>query len=59
MTIYVDRAPQLAGSVIALVAVASVTFALRIYTRLSNGAFGIDDWSMALAMVSETLLLSP
>ena len=54
MTYYGDNAPQLAGSVIALAVIAYVTFALRIYTRIRNGSFGIDDWSMAAATVRTT-----
>ena len=55
MTYYGDNAPQLAGSVIALAVIAYVTFALRIYTRIRNGSFGVDDWSMAAATVSKSL----
>lgn len=51
MAIYGDNAPQLAGSVIALTVIAYVTYGLRIYTRVRNGSFGIDDWSMTIAMV--------
>ena len=56
MTYYGDNALQLAGSVIALATIASVTFALRIYTRIRNGSFGIDDWSMAAATVRESAI---
>lgn len=51
MAIYGDNAPQLAGSVIALAVIAYVTYGLRIYTRLRNGSWGMDDWSMTVAMV--------
>lgn len=50
--LYYDRAPQLAGSVISLTIVALITFILRIFTRMRNSSFGIDDWSMTIAMVS-------
>lgn len=52
MVYYGDHAPQLAGSVVALATIAVITFALRIYTRVRNASFGIDDWSMTVAMVS-------
>lgn len=51
MAIYGDNAPQLAGSVIALTVIAYITYGLRIYTRLRNGSWGMDDWSMSVAMV--------
>lgn len=54
MVYYGDNAPQLAGSVIALVVIASVAFGLRIYTRVRNGSFGMDDWSITAATVSRT-----
>jgi hypothetical protein len=52
MTYYGDNAPQLAGSVIALATLAYILFGLRVYTRIRNGAWGVDDWCMAAAMVS-------
>ncbi|KAJ8111734.1 hypothetical protein OPT61_g5736 [Boeremia exigua] len=51
MVYYGDRAPKLAGSVISLGVLAVITFSLRIYTRIRNGSFGIDDWSMTAAML--------
>jgi hypothetical protein len=51
MAIYGDHAPQLAGAVIALAVIAYITYGLRIYTRVRNGSFGMDDWSMTVAMV--------
>jgi hypothetical protein len=57
MTYYGDHAPQLAGSVIALAILAYILFSLRVYTRLRNGAWGVDDWCMAAAMVSLITIL--
>ena len=54
MVYYGDSAPQLAGSVIALAVIAYVTFGLRVYTRIRNGSFGVDDWSMTVATVYHT-----
>jgi hypothetical protein len=60
MTYYGDNAPQLAASVITLAVIAYVVFGLRVYTRVRNGAFGMDDWCMAAATVSVFVtLLSP
>jgi hypothetical protein len=52
MTYYGDNAPQLAASVIALATLAYIVFGLRVYTRTRNGAWGMDDWCMAAAIVS-------
>ena len=52
MTYYGDNASQLAGSVIALAIIAYVVFGLRVYTRMRNGSFGVDDWCMVVATVS-------
>jgi len=51
MTYYGDNSPQLAASVIALTVIAFVTFGLRVYTRLQNHAWGLDDWAMTIATV--------
>ncbi|KAF2624830.1 hypothetical protein BU25DRAFT_134871 [Macroventuria anomochaeta] len=56
MTYYGDNATQLTGSVIALATIAYITFGLRIYTRIRNGSFGVDDWSMAAATIPFTAL---
>ncbi|KAF9691478.1 hypothetical protein EKO04_010452 [Ascochyta lentis] len=56
MTYYGDNAPQLAGSVIALATIAYIVFGLRMYTRLRNSSFGVDDWCMAAATVPFTAL---
>ena len=57
MVYYGDNAPKLAGTVIALSFIAYITFGLRVYTRIHNGAFGIDDWAMTAATVSPLVLL--
>jgi hypothetical protein len=57
MTYYGDHAPQLAASVIALATLAYIVFGLRVYTRIHNGAWGVDDWCMATAIVSYAILL--
>lgn len=51
MTYYGDNAPQLAGSVITLAVIAYIVFGLRMYTRIRNASFGVDDWCMVLATV--------
>lgn len=53
MTYYGDNAPELAASVIALAVIAYILFGLRVYTRLHNNAWGLDDWSMTAATVSQ------
>jgi hypothetical protein len=58
MTYYGDHAPQLAASVITLAVLAYIVFALRVYTRVRNGAWGVDDWCMAAAIVSPVTLPS-
>jgi hypothetical protein len=55
MTYYGDNAPELAASVIALTVIAFTLFGLRVYTRLHNNAWGLDDWSMTAATVSKPL----
>ena len=54
MTYFGDKAPHLAASIFALAVVAYITFGLRVYTRLHNRAWGLDDWSMTLATVSRS-----
>jgi hypothetical protein len=57
MTYYGDNAPQLAASVITLAVIAYVVFGLRVFTRVRNGAFGVDDWCMTAATVSVLVTL--
>ncbi|EUC28547.1 hypothetical protein COCVIDRAFT_109583 [Bipolaris victoriae FI3] len=54
MTYFEDKAPNLAASIIALAVVAYMTFGLRVYTRIHNQAWGLDDWSMTLATIPFT-----
>lgn len=56
MPYFGDKAPNLAASIISLAAIAYITFGLRVYTRLHNRAWGLDDWSMTLATVSHCSL---
>ncbi|USP74527.1 hypothetical protein yc1106_01801 [Curvularia clavata] len=56
MTYFGDKSPHLAASIIALAVIAYITYGLRVYTRLSNGAWGLDDWSMTLATLPFTAL---
>ena len=58
MVYYGDQAPNLAGAVIVLAIIAYITYGLRVYTRLRNSAFGIDDWTMTAATVSPVVRLS-
>jgi len=51
MTYYGDKAPQLVASIITLAVIAYVLFGLRVYTRLRNAAWGMDDWCMSAAIV--------
>jgi len=52
MVPFEGNAPNLAGTVITLVVLGSIVLPLRLYVRLSNRAFGVDDWLMAIAAVS-------
>lgn len=51
MTYLGDKAPNLAASIITLAVIAYIAVGLRVYTRLHNAAWGLDDWSMTIAMV--------
>ncbi|EIT75615.1 hypothetical protein AO1008_10804 [Aspergillus oryzae 100-8] len=50
MAIFADDAPHVAGSVIMLTAVAFITYALRVYCRLSRRSWGAEDWIMTSAV---------
>lgn len=52
MAIFADDAPHVAGSVIMLTAVAFITYALRVYCRLSRKSWGAEDWIMTSAVVN-------
>ncbi|RAQ44841.1 hypothetical protein AFGD_009335 [Aspergillus flavus] len=51
MAIFADDAPHVAGSVIMLTAVAFITYALRVYCRLSRRSWGAEDWIMTSAVI--------
>jgi hypothetical protein len=51
MAISADDAPKLAGSVIALTALALVTYALRLYCRVNRRLWAAEDWIMTAAVV--------
>ncbi|KAL4736479.1 hypothetical protein BDV11DRAFT_211229 [Aspergillus similis] len=50
MAISADDAPKLAGSVIVLTALALITYALRVYCRVSRRLWAGDDWIMTAAL---------
>lgn len=52
--IFEDKAPNVAATIIILVAISAIVFPLRIYTRIKHNAFGWDDWSMCAALVSNS-----
>lgn len=58
MTYYGDHAPRVTTTVITLMTIAYVVFGLRLYTRLQNKAWGMDDWCMTTAVVSNFLRVS-
>ena len=51
MTIYMDQAPRLAGTVITLTATAILTYALRVHCRVTRKTWGREDWIMTGAVV--------
>jgi hypothetical protein len=55
MTYFSDNAPRVSATVITLAVIAYVVFGLRVHTRLRNRAWGMDDWCMTAAIVSELL----
>lgn len=55
MAIFADDAPHVAGSVIMLTVVAFITYALRVYCRLSRSSWGAEDWLMTSAVVNAPL----
>ncbi|TEY35781.1 hypothetical protein BOTCAL_0579g00040 [Botryotinia calthae] len=56
MTYYGDHAPKVTITVITLMTIAYVAFGLRLYTRLWNKAWGMDDWCMTTAVIPFTVL---
>lgn len=51
MTLFADDAPHLAGTVVTLVVFCCLTFAMRVYCRVSRHSWGVEDWLMTAAMV--------
>lgn len=51
MTIFVDDAPRVMGSLITLLIFAYGTYALRLYVRMGK-TWGADDTAMTIALVS-------
>lgn len=55
-----NRGPQLLAVVITLLTTATLTNAMRCYTRIGIvKAFGVDDWTMMIAHVSDSIWLAP
>lgn len=52
MVVFEDNAPKVAATIIILLTISLIVFPLRVYTRLKHNAWGIDDWSMSIAVVS-------
>ncbi|KAI0161953.1 hypothetical protein GGR52DRAFT_146510 [Hypoxylon sp. FL1284] len=56
MTIFIDDAPHLAGTVITLIIAANLTFVLRVYCRITRRSWGMDDTLMTIAIFPFTVL---
>ncbi|KAI1075461.1 hypothetical protein F5B20DRAFT_559788 [Whalleya microplaca] len=56
MVLFADHAPNLAAAVITICAFGYITFGLRVYSRLRFASWGIEDWCMAAALPSFTVL---
>ncbi|KAH8900015.1 hypothetical protein GQ53DRAFT_835996 [Thozetella sp. PMI_491] len=56
MAIFEDDAPHVAGAVIALSILGYLTYALRAYTRITRGAWGLEDSFMTAATLPFTVL---
>ncbi|KAK7985135.1 hypothetical protein PG996_005622 [Apiospora saccharicola] len=56
MTIFLDDAPHLTGTVITLIFLAFLTFGMRVYCRITRASWGMEDWLMAVAMFPFTVL---
>jgi hypothetical protein len=55
MTIHEQDAPHLAGAVLSVGVLAYITYGLRVYTRLTRHSWGLEDWIMMSAVVSNSL----
>ncbi|CAG5174661.1 uncharacterized protein ALTATR162_LOCUS7834 [Alternaria atra] len=56
MTYFGDKAPEVTATVTTLAAIAYVVFGMRVYTRIRNRAWGMDDWCMTVATIPFTAL---
>ncbi|KAK7928801.1 hypothetical protein PG985_005799 [Apiospora marii] len=56
MTIFLDDAPHLAGTVITLIILAYLTFAMRVYCRVTRASWGVEDSLMAVSVVPFAVL---
>ncbi|KAK6077880.1 hypothetical protein SCUP234_01042 [Seiridium cupressi] len=56
MAIFGDDAPHVTGTVITVMLLAYLTFGLRVYTRITRGSWGIEDWLMTVAVFPLTVL---
>ncbi|KAK6859984.1 hypothetical protein PG995_003620 [Apiospora arundinis] len=56
MTIFLDDAPHLTGTVITLILLGYLTFGMRVYCRVTRASWGMEDSLMAVAMVPFAVL---
>ena len=47
----IDKSPNVATAILVLFVIGTIVFPLRVYTRLSNNAWGTDDTLMSIATV--------
>ncbi|KAK8008778.1 hypothetical protein PG991_011329 [Apiospora marii] len=50
MTIFLDDAPHVTGTVVTLILLAFLTFGMRVYCRVTRASWGMEDWLMAVSM---------
>ena len=56
MAVFTDNAPHVFAAVLTLAIVAFLVFPARIYVRAKkHGAWGMDDWCMAIGFVEHPL----
>ncbi|KAI9371060.1 hypothetical protein BJX61DRAFT_548558 [Aspergillus egyptiacus] len=58
MAISADHSPNVAGSVVFLTVLAFVTYALRMYCRISRRSWSTEDWIMTVALIPFCVLVS-
>ncbi|KAK7914537.1 hypothetical protein PG985_012240 [Apiospora marii] len=56
MTIFLDDAPHVTGTVVTLILLAFLTFGMRVYCRVTRASWGMEDWLMAVSMFPFTVL---